>query len=66
MLDRDTRDSQIHKIFHGSKSKNTKGVEIITAEQIQALFNSCQHENIVTKKEKKRMEMDFVFGKGAK
>lgn len=53
MLDRDARDSQINKIFHGSKSGNTKGVEIIEAEQIQALLNSCQHENIVTNKEKK-------------
>lgn len=53
MVDGDTRDSQMNTIFHGSKSGNTIGVEIIEAEQIQALLNSCQHENIVTKKEKK-------------
>lgn len=53
MLDRDTRDSLINKTFHGSKSRNMKGVEIIEAEQILASLNSYQHENIVTTKEKR-------------
>lgn len=46
-----------NKIFPGSKSRNTKGVEIIGVEQ--TLFNSCQQENIVSNKGKK-MEIDCL------